>query len=137
VILYTRPIRFEEVDAARILFFARYLNFAHEAMERFFDGLEGGYATLITKRQVGLPAVDVKMRFFAPVRYGDTLQIETSTQKLGTRSAVLLYRMRLGDTVAAEVEHTVVTTDLARMTSVEMPADVRDIFSEHLIRPAP
>jgi 4-hydroxybenzoyl-CoA thioesterase len=137
VILYTRPIRFEEVDAARILFFARYLNFAHEAMEHFFGGLEGGYATLITKRQVGLPAVDVKMRFFAPVRYGDTLQIETSTQKLGTRSAVLLYRMRRDETLAAEVEHTVVTTDLVRMVSVEMPADVRDIFSEHLIKPAP
>jgi len=137
VIRYTRPIRFEEVDAARILFFARFLNFAHEAMEHFFGGLEGGYAKLINVRQVGLPAVDVKMRFFAPVRYGDTLEIDTFTQKLGTRSAVLLYRMRRGDAVAAEVEHTVVTTDLARMVSVDMPADVRDIFSEHLVKAAP
>lgn len=135
MIVYRRSIRFEEVDAARIVFFARYLNFAHEAMESFFEGLEGGYATLITGRQVGLPAVDVKMRFFAPVRYGETLSIETSTGRLGTRSAVLHYRMLKADAVvAAEVEHTVVTTDLQRMVSVEMPADVRDIFSEHLVR---
>lgn len=137
MIRFRRAVRFEEVDAAGILFFARYLNYAHDAMEHFFAGLEGGYATLITKRHVGLPAVDVKMRFFAPVRYGDTLEIETSTQKLGTRSAVLLYRMRLGETVVAEVEHTVVTSDLARVASIDMPADVRAIFNAHLLEAQP
>ena len=38
-----RPIKFEDVDAASIVFFARFLNYAHEAMERFFAPLEGGY----------------------------------------------------------------------------------------------
>ena len=134
MIVYERPIRFEEVDAARIVFFARYLNYAHEAMEHFFAGLEGGYPKLIVGREIGLPAVDVKMQFFAPVRYADALRIETTTARLGTRSATLRYRMfRASDGVqAALVEHTVVTTDLLAVESVEMPADVRAIFSAHL-----
>ena len=30
---YERPVRFAEVDAARIVFFARYLDFCHDALE--------------------------------------------------------------------------------------------------------
>jgi 4-hydroxybenzoyl-CoA thioesterase len=134
VIVYERPIRFEEVDAAQIVFFARYLNFAHEAMERFFAGLDGGYSRLVTERKIGFPAVDVRIRYHSPTRYGDTLRIETSTARLGGRSAVLRYRMRRAsdDVVACEVEHTVVTSDLAAMRSIDMPNDVRSTFREHL-----
>ncbi len=132
--LYERPIRFEEVDAAGIVFFGRFLGYAHEAMETFFSPLDGGYAGLIVARGVGLPAVDVRSRFLSPVRYGDTLSIETHTAKLGNRSAVLFYRMKLAQSgvVAAEVEHTVVTSDLGRMRSVDMPPDVRAVFERHL-----
>lgn len=135
MIVYERPIRFEEVDAARILFFARFLNIAHEAMEHFFAGLPGGYSHLITEREVGLPAVDVKMAFHAPVRYGDVLSVKTSTAKLGNRSATLHYVMdRRGDArPAAEVWHTVVSTDLRALRSTEMPSDVRAILLAHVV----
>lgn len=134
MISYVRPIRFEDVDAAGIVFFARFLGFAHEAMEHFFDGLPSGYAHLIVGRRVGLPAVKVNMSFHAPAKYGDVLRIDTSTAHLGNRSATLRYRMfRERDGVfVAEVEHTVVTTNLDSLTSCVMPEDVRTIFAEHL-----
>lgn len=138
MIPYVRPIKFEDVDAAAIVFFARFLGYAHEAMEHFFDGLEGGYARLILHRRVGLPAVKVNMAFHAPVRYGNVLRVETSTAHLGNRSATLRYRMfREHDGVlAAEVEHTIVTTNLETMTSCSMPDDVREIFAAHLEKSA-
>lgn len=134
MIPYVRPIRFEEVDAAGIVFFARFLGFAHEAMEQFFGGLPSGYAFLILNRRVGLPAVKVNMSFHAPVKYGDVLRIETSTSHLGNRSATLRYRMiRERDGVlSAEVEHTIVTTNLETLKSCVMPDDVRAILTEHL-----
>jgi len=134
VIVHTRRVRFEEVDAARIVFFGHFLAYAHEAMEAFFASLEGGYPRLIMERGVGLPAVQIEMTFAKPVRYGDVLHIETSTAKLGTRSAVLRYRMKKqpdGELVA-DVSHTVVTTDLAAMRSTAMPPDVRAVFEAHL-----
>ena len=136
--VYRRPIRFEEVDAARIVFFARYLNFAHEAMEAFFDGLDGGYVRLISEREVGLPAVDVRIRYASPARYGDVLLIETTTRRLGNRSAVLGYAMKRerGGELVCDVEHTVVVSDLVRMRSIEMPSDVRAAFLAHA-EPAP
>ena len=131
MIVYRRPVRFEEVDAARIVFFARFFNYAHEAMEHFFDGVEGGYAGLITKREIGLPAVKVDATFHAPLRYGDVVDIETGCQKIGNRSIGLVYRFKRGAVICAQVTHTVVTTDLRTMRPCDMPADLRAILVEH------
>jgi 4-hydroxybenzoyl-CoA thioesterase len=133
VFLFERPVRFEEVDAAGIVFFGCFAGYAHEAMEAFFGELEGGYPRLILDRKVGLPAVKVEMSFVTPLRYGDVLVIETSTHRLGNKSAELCYRMRLRDgTSIAEVKHTVVSTDLAAMRSCDMPADVRATLARHV-----
>jgi 4-hydroxybenzoyl-CoA thioesterase len=134
VIIFERRIKFEEVDAANIVFFARFVTYAHEAMEHFFGSLEGGYVRLIVERRVGLPAVHVEMSFASPLRYGDALRIETSVKKLGNKSAVLHYRMINARTgvLSADMSHTVVTTDLRTLTSCEMPDDVRARLREHL-----
>lgn len=138
MIVYRREVRFHEIDAAGILFFARYLDYAHEAMDAFFAGLDGGYRALITTRRVGLPAVDVRVAFSAPLHLGQTIRIETRTHRLGRRSAALGYRMvrEEDDVLAATVEHTVVTTDLDALRSCEMPPDVRGIFEAHLEVPS-
>lgn len=134
MITYERQIRFEEVDPAQIVFFARFFSYAHEAMERFFAGLEGGYPRLISERRVGLPAVHVEADFHAPLRYGETVRIDTSVARLGRRSAVLRYRMlRTKDgAISAEVRHTVVCSDMNSMTSRDMPDDVRALFQAHV-----
>ncbi len=134
MIVLERPVRFEEVDAAGIVFFARYLGYAHEAMERFFAPLEGGYPRLIGERKVGLPAVRVEADYHAPTRYGDTLRIEPSVARLGNRSATLRYRMiRASDgALVAEVKHTVVVSDLVLLRSIDMPDDLRAELVRHL-----
>lgn len=134
MIVFQRSIKFEEVDAAGIVFFGRFVTYAHEAMEDFFSTLEGGYPGLILGRRVGFPAVHVEMTFTAPSRYGDTLRIETRVIKVGTRSAVLGYRMFLAGSgkLSAEIAHTVVVSDLRSLTSCDMPPDVRALLLAHL-----
>lgn len=137
MVVFERPIKFEDVDAAGIVFFARFVTYAHEAMEHFFSTLEGGYPRLIMERRVGLPAVHLEISFKAPLRYGDTLRIETSVGKVGNRSAVLKYRMvdAKSGRLSAEIEHTVVLSDLRTITSCDMPDDVRARLMEHLEPP--
>lgn len=133
MVIHERPIRFEEVDAAGLVFFAHYAAYAHEAMERLFAPLEGGYPALILTRRIGLPAVRLEAEYAAPVRYGDALRIEVTVARLGNRSATLRYRMIRGDrTLCAELRHTVVTTDLDRVASCPMPEDVRAALTAHL-----
>ena len=139
MISYRRPVRFEDVDAARIVFFGHYMRYAHEAMEHFFREVEGGYPGLINDRRVGFPAVKVEAAYLAPLRYGEVVDIEVHTARLGNRSATLLYRfVRAHDqALVAEITHTVVVSDLTTVTSCEMPADVRGIFQRHLAPAAP
>jgi len=134
VFAYERVVRFQDVDPAGLLFFPHFLTYAHEAMERLFDPLEGGYSRLVTERRIGLPAVAIHSDFKAPLRYGDTAIVETSIARLGNRSMTLRYVfVRAGDrTPVAEVSHTVVTTDLAAMKSCPMPEDVRRVAEHHL-----
>jgi 4-hydroxybenzoyl-CoA thioesterase len=134
MIVSERIAKFEEVDAAGIVFFAHFVTYAHEAMEQFFGQVEGGYVALIMRRRIGFPAVKLTSEFHAPVRYGDRLRIETTVAHLGNRSARFRYRMKRmeDDELAAELEHTVVITDLEAMRSIDMPADVRAALSAHL-----
>ena len=46
MIVHERAVRFEEVDAAGIVFFGRFMEYCHEAMERFFDGVPDGYRAM-------------------------------------------------------------------------------------------
>lgn len=131
--VYARPVRFEDVDAAGIVFFARYLNYCHEAMEAFFGPLQGGYVHLINERHIGLPAVHVEIDFKAPLRYGDEARIEVTIPHVGRSSTKLRYtfvRVRDGMTIAV-VEHTCAVSDLTVMKSIEIPADMRALLEAH------
>jgi 4-hydroxybenzoyl-CoA thioesterase len=134
MIVHERPVRFEDVDAAGILFFARFLNYCHDAMERVFDGLPGGYVDLITNRRIGFPAVHVDADFHAPLRFGDVAHIETSVSKLGATSCTFRYRFtRARDGVhVATISHVTVCTALDAMTKLPHPPDVRALLDTHL-----
>ncbi|MEZ4437763.1 MAG: thioesterase family protein [Polyangiaceae bacterium] len=132
--IYRRPVRFEEVDAAGIVFFGHYARYVHEAMEAFFDGIDGGYVGLIMGRRIGFPAVKLETTFLSPLRYGDVAVITTQVARLGTKSLTFHYAVDVegADRRAAEVDHTVVLTDLTAMRSTTMPPDVRALLELHL-----
>ena len=134
-IVYERPVRFDEVDAAGIVFFGRFFSYCHEAMERFFDGVNGGYVGLITQRKIGFPAVHVDAAWKAPLRYGETARIEVSTTHVGTTSFTLRYTVTrvVDDAAIATIDNVTVATDLATMTKVALPTDCRALLESHRI----
>lgn len=128
-----RPVRFEEVDAAGLLFFPIFAAYAHEAMAAFFGELTGGYPELILGRRFGLPAVAMTSEFRSPLRFGDVAEVEARVARLGNRSVSFDYRFRRKSdgAVVATMAHTVVATDLVSVRSCPMPADVRAILERH------
>lgn len=133
MVIHDRAVRFEEVDAAGIVFFGCYANYAHEAMEVLFAEVDGGYPNLINRRRTGFPAVALEVQYRAPLRYGDVLRIELFCGRLGNRSAELQYRfIRQDEVLVATMKHTVVVSDLDAVQSVEMPEDVRRVLEANL-----
>jgi 4-hydroxybenzoyl-CoA thioesterase len=133
--IYERKVSFEEVDAAQIVFFPRFLSYCHEAMEGLFDDIEGGYVRLVRDRKVGVPAVHVECDFRAPLRYGDVARIETTVEKLGRTSVSFRYAIaRASDrTAVASVLHVCAVSDLVALKAIPIPDDVRAALERHLV----
>ena len=134
---YERPVRFEDVDAAQIVFFSRFLNYCHEAMEALFVDLEGGYVALILERHVGLPAVHVECDFASPLRYGDVARIDVTVDRIGRSSCAFRYTMsRVADGAAvAVIVHVCAVSDLRALRSIPIPDDMRAVLTRHLAPP--
>ncbi|WP_394820588.1 acyl-CoA thioesterase [Pendulispora albinea] len=138
MLVHERAVRFEEIDAAGIVFFPRFLNYCHDAMEALFAPLDGGYVRLVTERHIGLPTVHVEADYRSPLRYGDVARIEVTIPHVGSRSFTLHYRFaRAADGLpVAEVKHIVATTDLTAMRAVPIPNDVRAVLERHRAPPS-
>ena len=132
--VYERAVRFEEVDAAGIVFFPRFLSYGHEAMEKLFDDLEGGYVRLIRDRKVGVPAVHVECDFKHPLRYGDVARISTSVERIGNKSCTFRYaitRASDGEHIAS-IRHVCAVSDLAALKAIAIPDDIRAALDRHV-----
>jgi 4-hydroxybenzoyl-CoA thioesterase len=126
--VYERPVRFEDVDAASIVFFGRFFGYCHEAMEAMFErDLPGGYVALITKRRIGFPAVHVECDFVSPLRYGDVARIAITVERIGNKSCAFRYDVtRAGDGErVAVIKHVCAVSDLVALKAIAIPDDVK------------
>jgi 4-hydroxybenzoyl-CoA thioesterase len=132
---YERPVHFQDVDAARIVFFPTVLTYCHDAMAALFADLDGGYSGLVVGRGIGLPTVHVDVDFTAPLRFGDAAAIQLEVARIGKSSTTFhLSLARAGDAVlVANVRLICACTDLAALRAVAWPEDVRRILERHLI----
>ncbi len=130
---YERPVRFADVDAARIVFFARYLDYCHDAIEALFNELPGGYAHLTMVRDVGVPSVRVEVDYRAPLRYGDVALIDVTVERVGEKSVTLRHELtRKADGVpVATVRQVVVTARLSALGGIPVPDDVRALLARY------
>ena len=133
MIEHRRPVRFEDVDAARVVFFAHYARYVHEAMEAFFDAMPGGYAGLVTTRNLGFPTVRLDGTYRAPLRYGEAARIRVTVEHVGRSSAGLRYvfSREPGGGLVYEASHTVVACTMSDLVSQPLPDDVRAHLEAH------
>ncbi len=132
---YERAVRFEEVDGAGLVFFARFFSYCHEAVEALCGELDGGYARLIGDRKTGLPAVHVACDFKSPLRYGDVAVIHLSVRRIGRSSCELHCTINKGESgvVSAEVDYIVAACDLTSMKPIPIPDDLRRLFTSRSV----
>jgi len=131
--VHVHRVRFEEIDAAGIAYFARFFTWCHDAMEAMLAPIDGGYVGLVRDRKMGLPAVHIEADFEAPVRYGDGVRIAVTVERVGRSSIGLrfdLSRLPDGEKIAT-VRHVVAHTDMTALHSRPVPDDVRAILERH------
>ncbi len=132
---YERAVRFAEVDAARMVFFGRFCDYCHDALEALFGGVDGGYPRLTMVRDVGIPTVHIDLDYRSPLRYGDVAVIEVEVEDIGGRSITFRHTMRrkADGVVCAVARHVVVTARISQIETVPIPDDVRALLEGHLV----
>ncbi len=140
---FITPVRFADVDHAGIVYYPRYFHLFHVAFEELWRARIGprAYSELIDRDRVGFPAVRAECDFKAPLRFGDTAEIEVSIKRLGARSITFRYRVhRAGDdarerTLCADGLVVCAVVDLAKFVAIAVPERVVALLAD-LVEPA-
>jgi 4-hydroxybenzoyl-CoA thioesterase len=130
---HRRPVGWGDIDAAGIVYFPRFFEYCHEALEALFNTLPGGYAALTMQRRLGVPTVHLSGDFRAPMRYGDVCVVRVEVTRLGRSSITfrhVLTRAHDG-VVCAELRHVVALSDLDALRAVDLPGEVRALLEQH------
>ncbi len=137
--LFVHRVRFEEIDAAGIVYFARFFTWCHDAMAAMLDPIEGGYAGLVRTRKLGFPAVHVEADYLSPLRFGDEVHVHVHVEKAGRSSAHMRFEMTRGDDgrKVATLRHVMALTDLTAFRSTPLPDDVQGGAREPYVGPPP
>jgi len=135
--VHIHRVRFDEVDAAGIVYFARFFTWCHDAMEAMLAGVEGGYVNLVVHRRLGFPAVHVEADYAAPLRFGEEVHISATVERIGKSSIAMRFDLtRASDRDhVATLRHVVAVTDLDAMRAHPIPEDVRSALEPWLAGP--
>ena len=129
----TTKVRFGDVDHAGIVYYPRFYIYFHEAFEDFFNSAGQAYHAMLDERRIGFPTVHVETDFSAPLRYGDSLDIQLSLARLSQRSAVFRFvghRQRDNQPCVTALI-TTACIDMDTFRARDIPDDLRAAFEQH------
>lgn len=117
--VHSLRVRYAECDAQGVVFNSHYLAFADIGMTELWREAFGSYNAMLD-RGFDIVVVDARLRFYAPARFDDLLDIEVAVVKLGNTSIVTRHNMtRDGEQLAqVEITHVFVERDTANKTPI-------------------
>jgi 4-hydroxybenzoyl-CoA thioesterase len=129
-------VRFADIDWARVVYFARYFDFAHRAFEDFWNAQPGlDYGTLLGERRIGFPIVHSEGQFFGPLRMGDTARVVMDVTRLTKKSVTSRFTIFRNE---SDEKLAVITLKQAAIDShsfkpMEYPDDLHASLAAHVV----
>lgn len=146
---FITPVRFADVDHAGIVYYPRFFHLFHVAFEELWRQRIGAraYSELIDRDKVGFPAVRAECDFKAPLKFGDSAEIEVTVPRIGGTSITFRYRIfrssegestpQVSDdrerVLCAEGTVVCAVVDLARFVAMPVPERVIAMLSDLVV----
>lgn len=96
--VYTRTVRFQDTDAAGVVYFANVLAMCHEAYEASLAATEIDLKSFFSNSAIAIPIVHAEVDFFRPLFCGDQLQIQLTPTQLSAQEFLIQYHLLKSDT---------------------------------------
>ena len=129
---FETPIRLGLTDAAGVVYFARVFDLAHVAYEDFLDAIGHPLPPELRFDAAGMPVVEARARYTAPLRLGDRAVIAVRITELGSTTFTTESSISVDGAVHAVVtlKH-VMIVDGAR---APLPSALHEALAGHLTR---
>ena len=122
---YQRRIGMRDVDAAGVLFFARYLSLMHEAYEEMLHEQGISFKRQAEEHGIILPVVHVNIDYRAPVFVGDVATIRLRAAAVRRRMYTIEFKFVIQDKVAASGSVVHACVDCGTRRAVPLPEHLR------------
>ncbi|MGL5921903.1 acyl-CoA thioesterase [Chroococcidiopsis sp.] len=130
---YTRTIRFQDTDAAGVVYFASVLSICHEAYEESLAASGINIQAFFSKSSVAIPIVHASADFFRPMFCGDKVLIDLTPKYMGDDYFEVTYKMvDAGDREVAKVLTEHVCIDPESRTRQQVPSEIVQWFQQWL-----
>jgi acyl-CoA thioester hydrolase len=133
---HTMRVRYAECDALGVVFNAHYLMYLDQTMTELFREAMGGYRRLI-ENELDMVVADVQMRFLAPARFDEEIELEVTVTHIGTTSLITHHRIRRSTELLFEADMVHVWVRRGSAQKTPLPAWARDGLQPWYDRPAP
>lgn len=121
-----RTVRFQDIDAAGIVFYPRVQEYMHDAYMAFLTARGLHVPRSIEANAYRIPLVHAEADYFAAMRFGDPIAVEVVALHLGRTSFQVGYRIRHADGRVAAVGQTAhVTVGLPSFKPIPIPEELR------------
>lgn len=119
-------VRFAHVDGAGIVFYPRYFEMLNAAVEDWFaQALGADFRSMHLDRGIGVPTVQLNVKFLAPGMLGDILKVRITPRHVGRTSCSYEAIFAGTDLNHVEVNATLVCMDLTAKKAKPWPEDIR------------
>jgi 4-hydroxybenzoyl-CoA thioesterase len=133
--LYSRRVHWGDCDPAGIIFSPNYAHWAIEAVTELFlsVGIDP-HRMVDDEHRLGLPLLELQLRFLKPARLHDEVQHLVRVARLGTKSMIFEHTISRDDTLLMEATdarvwgiHPIAQPE--RLRAVALPPEVRAALS--------
>jgi 1,4-dihydroxy-2-naphthoyl-CoA hydrolase len=131
-------VRFQDVDAAKVVFFAKLFDYFHDAYVSYLEVSGLPLDGVLERGEWGAPLRHAEADFLGPIRFGDLVDVGIVGVSLGEGKYTVGYRLALGgsrqSTVGAVVAvghtcHVVVEGGVARPTRRPIPDELLRVLA--------
>src|SRR5215470_155094 len=129
-------VRLDDVDYARVLYFARYIHFCMVGLEDFFrEGLGLPWNVMLDENHVVMPTANVQIDYHSPLRFGEEAEIAITVGHLGNKSVRFDYEMRRrpGGEAVCDARQSCAFADTRTWQTCPIPPKYRAAFERFLV----
>jgi acyl-CoA thioester hydrolase len=118
-------VLYGDTDKAQVVHHARYLDYLEAGRLEYLRHHGLDYREFEARTGLGMPVVEARLRYRAPARFDDLVDVETWVAVCSRAKIVFESRILRGDEVLTEASITVACVDVAGERIVSVPDEVK------------